>query len=306
MIVKTASEFRQITAQQDFSIKQAATMKAAFMVSPLGFRLDDQTAQDNEYMQLNQTVDVQLAIYQQQQLAKKITDCGVPVVTFPGSEQTPDAVFPNNAFATTHQQRYVIGSMKHPNRQLETERQDIRDFFGKLLGYEAYPIDHNQAIAELTGVLVPDRARNIGFVGITERVNQAGIGALQQAFNFDLMFQFDLSQGEYHTNVVMACLAGQACIMHRNSFAQTAAVDAIAEFYPQRTLLISDAEKAAFVGNCISITEQDLFFSQTAYQALTPNSKQQLQNWGFKLHHIDVSELEKAGGSLRCMIGEIF
>lgn len=306
MIVKTATEFSQKVAQKKFPIKQAATMKAAFMVSPLGFRLDDQTAEDNEYMRMNQAVDVKLAVYQQQQLAKKITDCGVPVVTFPGCEQTPDAVFPNNAFATTHQQRYVIGSMRYSNRQRETERQDIRDFFGKLLGYEPYQIDHSRAIAELTGVLVPDRGRNIGFVGMTERVNQAGVEALQQAFNFDLMFRFDLSKGEYHTNVVMACLAGKGCIMHRNSFAQTAVVDAIAEFYSQRTLLISDAEKAAFVGNCISITEQDLFFSQTAYQALAPNSKQQLQDWGFKLHHVDVSELEKAGGSLRCMIGEIF
>ena len=207
MLVKTVEAFKKSVSQAEFPVKQATSMKAAFMVSPVGFRLDQQTAQDNEYMQMEAQVDVQLAMYQHQMLASKITSVGVPVVTFPGSEETPDAVFPNNAFATSHNCRYVIGSMKYENRQKETERQDIRTFFGDLLGYEKYEINHDDAVAELTGVLVPDRGRNVGFVGMTERVDNAGAAALQEAFGFDLMFQFDLQEGEYHTNVVMASLA---------------------------------------------------------------------------------------------------
>ncbi len=306
MLVKTVKDFKAALDQNDFAIKQAGSMKAAFMVSPIGFRLDQQTAQDNEYMLMDQQVDVKLAMYQHQQLARAITDVGVPVVTFPGSEETPDAVFPNNAFATTHQGRYVIGSMKYENRQKETQRQDIRKFFGELLGYEKFEINHSNAVAELTGVLVPDRARNVGFVGMTERVDDAGAKALDEAFATDLMFQFDLTEGEYHTNVVMACLAGTACVIHKGSFADPAVVAAISEFYPGRTLFISDEEKLAFAGNCISITDQDVFFSQTALDALSGESRLKLESWGFVLHGVDVSELEKAGGSLRCMIGEIF
>ncbi len=306
MLVKSVQAFRAAIKNNPYPLKQAGSMKAAFMVSPVGFRLDQQTAQDNEYMLMDQQVDVKLAMYQHQHLARAITDVGVPVITFPGSEDTPDAVFPNNAFATTHQQRYVVGSMKYANRQKETEREDIRKFFGELLGYEKYEINHAEAVAELTGVLVPDRARNVGFVGMTERVDDAGAQALDEAFATDLMFQFDLAEGEYHTNVVMACLAGRACVMHRGSFADPAVVDAIADFYSGRTLFISDEEKLAFAGNCISITDQDVFFSQTAFDALRAESKQLLASWGFVLHGVDVSELEKAGGSLRCMIGEIF
>lgn len=306
MLIKTVEGFIEATQKQAYPIKQAASMKAAFMVSPVGFRLDQQTAQDNEYMLMDEQVDVKLAMYQHQQLARAITEVGVPVVTFPGSPDTPDAVFPNNAFATTHQKRYVIGSMKYENRQKETQRADIRQFFGVILGYEKYEIDHDQAVAELTGVLVPDRARNIGFVGMTERVDDAGAQALDEAFATDLMFQFDLAEGEYHTNVVMACLAGEACVIHRGSFADPAVVDAIAGFYQDRTLFISDEEKLAFAGNCISITAKDVFFSQTAFDALSAQSRSTLESWGFVLHGVDVSELEKAGGSLRCMIGEIF
>ncbi|VAW34990.1 hypothetical protein MNBD_GAMMA01-974, partial [hydrothermal vent metagenome] len=283
-----------------------ATMKAAFMVSPVGFSLDEQTARDNEYMQMDQQTDANLAIVQQMNLARKISDCGVPVVTFPGSRETPDAVFPNNAFATTHGHKYIIGAMLHANRQKETMRKDIRMFFDDMLGYEKYHISADNAVAELTGVLVPDRARNIAFCGMTERVNDVGAKAMYEAFGLDLMFQFDLKQSEYHTNVVLACLAGRGCILHADSFADPEVPKAIAKFYQDKTIFLTDAEKLAFAGNGITITENDLFLSQTAFAALASDSKDKLAQWGFKLHHVQVDELEKAGGSLRCMVGEIF
>ena len=306
MIVKTAKDFINVTSQKKFPIKQAATMKAAFMVSPVGFSLDKQTAQDNEYMQMDQQTDADLAVVQQMNLARKISDCGIPVMTFPGSEETPDAVFPNNAFATAHGHKYIIGAMLHENRQKETQRQDIRMFFDDLLGYKKHHIARDHAIAELTGVLVPDRARNIAFCGMTERVDDAGAQAMHAAFDLDLMFQFDLKAGEYHTNVVLSCLAGRACMIHADSFADPEVPQAIAEFYKGKTIFLTDAEKLAFAGNGITITDNDLFLSQTAFDALAQHSKDKLAQWGFTLHHVQVSELEKAGGSLRCMVGEIF
>jgi len=120
------------------------------------------------------------------------------------------------------------------------------------------------------------------------------------------MFQFDLAEGEYHTNVVLACLAGKACMIHAGSFADPKAPEAIAEFYKDKTIFLTDEEKLAFAGNGITVTENDLFLSQTAFDALAQDKKDKLESWGFKLHHVLVSELEKAGGSLRCMVGEIF
>lgn len=306
MLVKTIEDFKKVQELKQFNIKQEVAMKAAFMVSPVGFSLNEQTAQDNEYMQMDQSVDEKLAIFQQMQLARTLTDFGIPVVTFPGSEDTPDAVFPNNAFATNHNRRYIVGSMKYPNRQLETQRRDIRKFFNGVLGYEEYEIEHHRAIAELTGVLVPDRGRNVGFIGMTERVDDAGAVELDEGFQLDLTFQFDLAEGEYHTNVVMACLASVGCVIHKESFADPDVVQAIDDFYDGQMLYLSDEEKMAFCGNCISITDRDVLFSQTAFDTLSASSKKTLTNWGLDIHGVDVSELEKAGGSLRCMIGEIF
>ncbi|KAA3648935.1 MAG: amidinotransferase [Proteobacteria bacterium] len=306
MLVKTVADFIAAQKYANYPIKQAVAMKAAFMVSPVGFSLNEQTAQDNEYMQMDESVDEKLAIYQQMHLARVLTDFGIPVLSFPGSVHTPDAVFPNNAFATNHNRRYIVGSMRYPNRQLETERKDIRKFFNSVLDYDEYIIEHPQAIAELTGVLVPDRGRNIGFVGMTERVNDEGALALDEGFQLDLTFQFDLAEGEYHTNVVMANLAGEAVVMHKDSFADPEVAQAIDDFYEGKVLYLSDEEKMAFCGNCLSITERDVLFSQTAFDTLAEASKKKLDKWGFHIHGVEVSELEKAGGSLRCMVGEIF
>jgi hypothetical protein len=306
MIVKTSEDFLQAIKSNSYPIKQAGAMKAAFMVSPVGFTLDEQTASDNEYMQMDQETNADLAIVQQMHLARKISDCGIPVVTFPGSAETPDAVFPNNAFATAHGHKYIIGAMLHENRQNQTERKDIRMFLNDMLGYHKNHIKREDGIAELTGVLVPDRARNIAFCGMTERVNDAGAQAMHDMFGLDMMFQFDLAEGEYHTNVVLACLAGKACMLHAGSFADPKVPEAIAEYYKDKTIFLTDEEKLAFAGNGITVTENDLFLSQTAFEALAQDKKDQLISWGFNLHHVQVSELEKAGGSLRCMVGEIF
>ncbi len=306
LIVSSPEDFKRHITPERFPRTLPATMKGAFMVSPVGFSLDEQTARDNHYMRMGEGTDALRAMAQQMELARRIGTCGVPVATFPGSPETPDAVFPNNAFATSHHRRCIIGHMRHENRQKETQRADMRRFFSEVLGYETIDLSQAPVIAELTGALVPDRARNIGFVGLSERVDEAGAHAMARAFGLDALFRFDLKPDEYHTNVVMAVLAGKALVIHPGSFADPQVPQAIIRFYADRSIVLSDEEKMAFAGNCISITENDVFFSQTALQTLTREKQQRLRDWGFRLHAVDVSELEKAGGSLRCMVGEIF
>ncbi len=65
-------------------------------------------------------------------------------------------------------------------------------------------------------------------------------------------------------------------------------------------------KKNAFAGNFIALTPHDLFMSQTGVDALRISSLKILEAWGFKLHSTQLDEIEKAGGSLRCMLAEIF
>jgi len=305
MIVTSPEAFREAIEARDYPADRSATMRAAFLVTPAGFRIERESASDNRYMDLDSAVDAQKALVQHQALAEAIMNCGVPVFSMPGQPQLPDGVFPNNCFGTVPG-RFIVGSMRHQVRRGEANRADVRRLFTELFGYELRDLSRSGCVAELTGPLVIDRARGIGFCGMSERVDEAGCRAMHEAFDLDLTFRFDLAPGEYHTNVFMAVLAGRGLVLHPGSFADPAVPEAIASLYGDRVLRLSDEEKAAFAGNCIAVTERDVFFSVRAADAMRPESRQAIESWGFTIHSVALDELEKAGGSLRCMVAEVF
>ncbi len=305
MIVRTPAEFRKQIEDGWLIGDGPAVPRAVFLVEPSGFRLSEQTARDNEYMDLAVDVDPERALDQHRQLSERITACGIPLVRFPGKPETPDDVFPNNVFATAPG-RFMVGAMLHPERQREAERADICTFFSDLMHYETIDLSGQGLVAELTGALVLDRARRIGFCGITQRVDEAGCQAMHEAFDLALTFQFELNEHEYHTNVVMAVLASRALIICPDAFVDPEVPRAIAEAFPGHVLEITNEEKEAFAGNVIALSFSDLFMSQTAVDALAPEKLKKLKEWGFTVHGVELDEIEKAGGSLRCCVAEIY
>jgi len=305
VIVRTPEDFRKQIDAGWLNNDSPAAPRAVFLVEPTGFRLSDQTARDNVYMDLSVDVDPARALDQHRQLADRITACGVPAVRFPGRADTPDDLFPNNVFATAPG-RLIVGAMLHPERQREAARSDIRAFFSKLIDYEEIDLSNRELVAELTGALIIDRSHRIGFCGMTQRVDDAGCQAMHEAFDLALTFQFDLKPTEYHTNVVMAVLASRALVICPDAFVDPEVPKAIAHAYPGHVLEITTEEKEAFAGNCIAVSLEDLFMSQTAVDALAPEKLRQLESWGFTIHGVELDEVEKAGGSLRCCVAEIY
>jgi hypothetical protein len=294
-----------VTQAQSTPSSAPGVPRAVFLVSPESFCLAAESARDNVYMQLAQGVDAGRAAEQHRQLALALASAGVPVMSFPGSADTPDAVFPNNVYATAPG-RLIVGAMRHPVRQREAGRLDIRDWFKAVLGYAEIDLSTRPLVAELTGSLVIDRARRIGFCGLSERCDRAGAAAMAVAFDLRDVLVFDLAQGEYHSNVVMSALAGRGVLLCPDGFADPAVADAIAQAYGDGAIFIDQAEKAAFAGNCIALGERGLWMSAAAEAALRPATRSAIARLGFQIHSVVLDELEKAGGSLRCMIGEIY
>src|SRR5690242_228906 len=88
-----------------------ANAKAAFLVAPEGFALAAQSASDNAYMDLAVAVDPQRALAQHRALQAALATA-LPAICFPGDAATPDALFPNNVFATAPG-RLILGHMRH-------------------------------------------------------------------------------------------------------------------------------------------------------------------------------------------------
>lgn len=305
MIVRSAEEFLSVYSEEKFPADQPGVCKAAFLVTPVNFRLEEQSAQDNTYMDLSVAVDADYAMAQHRRVAERLMACGVNVFTFPGRADLPDGCFPNNAFATIDK-KLVIGSMLHPARRGETARRDIRSLFETVLGYEEVDLSRQACVAELTGVMAIDRARGIGFCGMSQRVDDAGVEAMHKALGLKLTWRFDLHPDEYHLNVVMAVLASRACVVYPPAILADGLLDVLKTLYGDQVMVLSEREKNAFAANCISLTEHDLFMSTTSVIELSDAHRDQIDEWGFTLHGLAVDELEKAGGSLRCLIAEVY
>ncbi|HTL15245.1 MAG TPA: arginine deiminase-related protein [Thermomonas sp.] len=281
-----------------------ATPQAAFLVAPDGFRLAEQSARDNAYMADAAAFDAARASAQHRELQRAVS-AELPTVCFAGNPDTPDAVFPNNVFGTAAG-RSIVGRMRHDVRQREAARSDIRAFFRDVLGRAEIDLSVQPHACELTGALVIDRARGLGYCGLSERCDEAGARLMHEAFGLRATLLFDLAHGEYHTNVVLAVLAGRAAVVCPAGFADPAVAQAIAGFYAPHAAVCDAAEHAAFVANCIALSADTAWMSAAAGRALAPAHRAVLADAGFRVEAVELDAIEAAGGSLRCCIGEIF
>ena len=281
-----------------------ATARAAFLVAPDGFRRAEQSAADNRYMAADYTFDAIAANAQHRELQRALGGV-LPTVCFAGDPDAPDGLFPNNAFGTAPG-RLVVGRMRHPVRQREAARADIRTFFTDMLAYELVDLSAQPHACELTGALVIDRARGLGFCGLSERCDETGARLMHDAFGLRATLLFDLAAEEYHTNVVLAVLAGRAALVCADGFADPRAAETIASLYAPHALMLSARQKAAFAANAIALDAHTAWMSAAGAGSLGREERARLADAGFGIRAVPMNAIEAAGGSLRCCVAEIF
>jgi len=300
-----AESFAHAQATVPLGIDAHPVAKAALLVSPDGFRVSNETCSDNRYMRADHATDEARAHAQHAGLVRAIDRC-VPIVRFRGDPASPDAVFPNNVFATING-RLIVGAMRHPERRLEALRHDIPRFFRTRLGYAVHRLDHDPTcVAELTGALAIDRGRSVGYCGLSERCNESGALAMHEAFRLRRTFVFELAAGEYHTNVVLAVLASRLLLICRDGFADPRAADAIAATYAPQVVWLDQDEKLGFSGNAIALDSTTAWLSECGAESLRPASRSGIERSGMRIGAVPLDEIESAGGSLRCCVAEVF
>lgn len=281
-------------------------LRGVLLVRPDGFRLSEQASTDNRYM-ASGVADTSRALAEHDAVVAGLRDAGIVVEVVDGDPQWPDACYPNNAIATMPDRSVIFGRLRHPDRQGEPRRREVRERMMSL-GYGTV-IDWSNdasAICELTGSLVIDHARGIGYLGRSERMNAAGADLIAAHWDLDLLFEFDLAPGEYHTNVVLAILAGRACVIAPSGFADARVADAITRVYGDQVITLTPEQQSAFAGNILSLGEELVAMSQTAADAFGAVGLAQLAAWGFSPVVVPIPELEKGGGSMRCLLCELW
>ncbi|MFT5756834.1 MAG: hypothetical protein ACI9LM_001559 [Alteromonadaceae bacterium] len=292
---------------------------AVVMIRPHYFRPNEQTKQDNSF-QANAPFDKQkiktLAYKQVSQAAEILKAEGITVHIFEDeSKETPDSVFPNNWFSTHTGGHIAIYPMFAKNRRKERRNdiiellknqyrvQDVIDYSG---------LEYDGIFLEGTGAMVLDHIERVAYAARSKRTDSHVLERFCSHFNFEPMI-FDAQDlagnTVYHTNVLM-CIGSDFVLAGFDMMPDIKRRTEIIHRFEnagKRIIHLTEAQVSAFCGNAIELqgtSERLLALSITAFQALSAEQIGLLEQ-SVRLVPFDVSAIELAGGSVRCMLAGV-
>ncbi|RTZ17979.1 amidinotransferase [Vibrio aquaticus] len=307
--------------------KQSTVQNAncVVMVPPKEFAFNAETAKDNEFQhQVSQsTNEVRIAAMQQfNDMVASLRKAGVQVVEFnypAGKVETPDAVFPNNWFSTTANGELYTFPMACTNRQHEVKTDALVEALqssGRLVSSQDTLTEYleQDAFLESTGVMVKDHINKTVYAALSQRCDREVLEDYAQRIGYDrvVSFQTALPSGKpiYHTNVMMA-IGESFCVICDEvipEFERRFVIKSLAK--DKQVISISLEQMNNFCGNILQLEtingEKVIAMSQSAFDAFSPAQRAQLSSHG-KLLPFNVKTIENiGGGSVRCMLGEVF
>ncbi|WP_265570970.1 citrulline utilization hydrolase CtlX [Sphingomicrobium nitratireducens] len=289
--------------------------RAALMVRPHRFRVNAETASDNHFQRAGAIEDTARAFDEVTRVAAALEKAGVEVVLAEDEgDATPDSVFPNNWLTTHRDGRVALYPMRAESRRGE-RREDIlallaeRFALGDVVDYSVAEAEGR--FLEGTGAMVLDRSARVAYVARSPRSDEELLGRFCSDFGYEAC-QFDASDAQgraiYHTNVVMALLPGLALVGLDMVGEGRAALEARLAEGGYEIMALSGGEIGAFAGNMLALEGREgavIACSTTALAALSQAQRARIGRAG-KIVPFDIPTVEKAGGSARCMLAEIF
>ncbi|MBY7891848.1 amidinotransferase [Vibrio fluvialis] len=295
------------------------------MVPPKEFKYNAETAKDNEFQHQIALSDEQVRAQAMQEYTDMVANLrreGVQVVEFdyPLSDvETPDAVFPNNWFSTTADGGFFTFPMACANRQQEVRPQALIAALqqaGRQVRLRDSLVEYQEqrAFLESTGVMVMDHVNETIYATLSQRCDREVLEDYAQRIGYSrvVSFQTVLPSGQpiYHTNVMMA-VGESFCVICDEvipEFERRFVVKSLAK--DKQVISITLEQMNRFCGNILQLENASgdklIAMSQSAYDAFTPSQRLQLSGHG-KLLPFNVKTIEDiGGGSVRCMLGEVF
>lgn len=293
---------------------------AVVMIRPHHFYPNQQTRQDNSFQSTpTSTSKHELALrayHQVTSMADQLSQLGIKVNLFEDTgKSTPDSVFPNNWFSTHSDNRIVTYPMYPKNRRIE-RRADIlaqlSEQFNVSQIIDYSPFEEQGVFLEGTGAMVLDHHDKIAYTVRSNRANEVALAQFCKEFDYQaVLFDAQDQQGVaiYHTNVLM-CIGSQFAMyspqmIHNSQQRETVEQRLLAS--GKEIISLSSQQISQFCGNALELQATQgkiLALSETAFTALTAQQKQKLER-SVKLVTFDVSAIETAGGSVRCMLAGI-
>jgi hypothetical protein len=294
------------------------------MVKPNNFRSNEETIVNNFFqensLEIPNSVLNKIAIKEFNQFVKKLDENKIEVEVVEGSRtmNNPDEIFPNN-WIVFDQNKVGIFPMFAKNRRTEVNYDLINKINSnndyKIYDYTKYA--DSEIFLEGTGSFVLDRTNRIAYCSISQRSSKELFLKFCKDFNYNpVSFKaYHTYKNErkliYHTNVMMTIGAG-ASIICLDSIDSLEERNLVKQKLEETNIVIEISERQVkdFAGNIIILKSKDnvikFIISETAYNSLSSTQISQINSIGdFVIGSIP--NIEKySGGSVRCMIAEIF
>ena len=293
------------------------------MVRPIKFCFNHETAVNNHYQNFNNedTTKIQKrALKEFDILVEKLLSKGVQINVIQDTVEpsTPDSIFPNNWFSSHEEGFLFFYPMFAENRRKELEkfRENIYTIVAKkslnIIDYSLKVKDN--IFLEGTGSIVLDRKNKKAYCSLSQRSNKNLFEIFCKEINYKPI-TFSSFQDEkiiYHTNVMMSIGENIAMVCLESIPEKKERENLINELKKDKKEIveISLEQVKKFLGNTLELKGKDgkrfIVMSETAYKSLTENQKNMILK-DTEIIYSDVSTIEYyGGGSVRCMIGEIF
>jgi hypothetical protein len=295
---------------------------AVLMIRPARFGANPETAASNQFQQGGAAPDAPLQARREfEGLISALSDAGVAVHVADDSAEPPkpDACFPNNWVTFHGDGSVVLYPLMAASRRVERREEPIA-----LLRTAGFRIgrtvdmtywEQRGEYLEGTGSLVLDRCHRIAYACWSPRTSPGPLADFASRFGYRIV-SFNArgpgGQAIYHTNVLMAIGERFALLCP----------EAVPDLDERATLLreleqsghepieISFAQMRGFAGNLLALSAGDgrplVAMSAAAWDCLSPRERRALERHG-SIVTAPIPTIERhGGGSVRCMIAEVF
>ncbi len=225
-----------------------------------------------------QSIDVSKAIEQHLSYKACLTQLGIQVVTLPAEPHLPDAVFVEDT-AVIVDELAVITRMGAPTRRSEVNT--VSEFLAKYR-----PLKYIIPPATIEGGDVIHVGRTL-YIGISGRTNKPGVTMLR-----NILAPYDYRITAVPVNGCLHLSTGCSYIGHGIMLANTRWVDTSKM---ARLEVIETPEAEPWGANIVKMGEIILM------PACFPHTRKLIEERGFEVMTLDISEFQKAEGGLSCL-----
>ncbi len=305
------------------------TTNSILMIRPVAFRMNEQTAVNNDYQKVLDGLSPETVNAKAQQefdaFVNKLRKVGVNVIVVEDTLEpnTPDSIFPNNWISFHENGDVVYYPMFAENRRAE-RRDDILD----ILEEEGFQInegimdyttaEEDNVFLEGTGSLLLDRENSKAYCALSPRADEELMIEFCEDFEFTpVIFEaFQTINGErkliYHTNVMM-CLGDTFAVICADCIDDKKERKMVLDSLrgdDKEVILITEEQVNNFAGNMLEVKGKNdkrfLVMSESAHKSLTKKQIGQLEAH-VEIIHSSLDTIEACGGgSARCMMAEVF